>query len=76
MSIEHKVKKVLSDYFKKSESDFQLETNLTEDIGADSLDAVEVVLILEDIFDIEIDDDELQTLATVKDIVSLVESRA
>lgn len=52
-----------------------LETNLAEDLGADSLDAVEVVMALEDKYDIEIPDEAAQGLKTVGDLVSYIETK-
>ena len=52
-----------------------LEANLESDLGADSLDAVEVIMALEDEFGIEISDDAAQTIKTVGDIVKHIESQ-
>lgn len=52
-----------------------LEASLRDDLGLDSLDAVELVLELETQFDVKIEDDEMQKLETVKDIIELVESK-
>ncbi|MFI3209658.1 MAG: acyl carrier protein [Peptostreptococcaceae bacterium] len=51
-----------------------LETSLAEDLEADSLDAVEVVMALEDEFGIEIPDEEAQNFKTVSDICKYIES--
>ena len=52
-----------------------MDTLLKEDLDADSLDAVEVIMALEDEFDIEIPDDEAETLKTIGDIVEYIESK-
>ncbi len=50
-------------------------TKLQEDLGVDSLDAVEVNMALEEKFDISISDEELAELKTIEDIVSLIEGK-
>lgn len=55
--------------------DIKLESNLKDDLGIDSLAAVELSLDLETEFDVEISDEELAALVTVKDIVELIESK-
>lgn len=51
-----------------------METSLKEDLDADSLDAVEVVMALEDEFDIEIPDEHAENFKTIGDIVEYIES--
>ncbi|QVK17320.1 acyl carrier protein [Mycoplasmatota bacterium] len=51
----------------------KLDSNLQEDFGADSLDAVEIIMSVEDAFDIEVGDDILMNIKTVKDIVDFIE---
>ena len=53
--------------------DITLETSLAEDLEADSLDAVEVIMALEDEFGIEIPDEEAENFKAVKDIVKFIE---
>ena len=55
--------------------EIKLESNLKDDLGIDSLAAVELSLDLETEFDVEISDEELAALVTVEDIVKLVESK-
>lgn len=55
--------------------EIKLESTLKEDLGIDSLAAVELSLDLETEFDIEISDEELAALVTVEDIVKLIESK-
>ena len=54
---------------------FKLESNLKDDLGIDSLAAVELSLDLETEFDVEISDEELAALVSVEDIVKLIESK-
>lgn len=55
--------------------EIKLESHLKEDLGIDSLAAVELSLDLETEFDVEISDEELAALVTVEDIVKLIESK-
>ena len=70
-----KVKEVLIDAINVDEEAVTLEANLKDDLGIDSLAAVELSLELETEFDIKIEDDELAKLVTVADIVKLLESK-
>ena len=56
------------------EADIALESNFMDDLGADSLDTVELVMLLEDEFDIEIPDDVATELHTVADVSNYLES--
>ena len=51
-----------------------LDTNLQEDLDADSLDAVEIIMNIEEEFDIKVDDDELENIKTIGDIVKYIEN--
>lgn len=70
-----KVKEVLVDAINVDEDVITLEANLKDDLGIDSLAAVELSLELETEFDVRIEDEELATLVTVADIVKLLESK-
>lgn len=69
------VKNALIESLNIDGDDIQLESTLKEDLGIDSLDAVELSLDLETEFDVEISDEELASLKTVKDIVELIEAK-
>lgn len=58
-----------------NEEEVTQEANLIEDLGADSLDAVELSMAIEDEFDVEIEDEEFQQLATVGDILKAIEEK-
>lgn len=70
-----KVKEVLVEAINVDEDVITLEANLKDDLGIDSLAAVELSLELETEFDVRIEDDELAKLVTVADIVNLLESK-
>ena len=71
-----KVIDVLMEAINVDEDMIKLEANLKDDLGIDSLAAVELSLELETEFDVRIEDEELAKLVTVADIVSLLESKA
>ena len=52
-----------------------MEARLSEDLGADSIDAVELIMKLEDTFDVSVSDEEAQAMTTVKDIVHYLEQK-
>ncbi len=70
------IKKILAEQFSMSEEDITMETSFAEDIGADSLDLVELVMALEQEFDLEIDDDEVENIKTVGDAVRYIKDKA
>ena len=74
MTIE-KVKSILADQLEVSEEEIKPESILIDDLGADSLDVVEIVMSLEDEFGIEIADEETAKIKTVQDIVTFVDSQ-
>ena len=71
-----KVKEVLMEAINVDDDMIKMEANLKDDLGIDSLAAVELSLELETEFDVRIEDEELAKLVTVADIVSLLESKA
>ncbi len=70
------IKKILAEQFSMNEDDITMDTSFAEDIGADSLDLVELVMALEQEFDIEIDDDEVEKIKTVGDAVHYIKDKA
>ena len=68
-----KIKEFIVDQLGVSEDDIQLETNLMKDLEADSLDAVEIIMAIEDEYDIEIPDEDAEKFQTIGDIVNYVE---
>jgi acyl carrier protein len=74
-AIEDKVRDILVDVLIVDETEVTPGANLREELGADSLDVVEIGIKLEEEFGFEIDDEEGDKLKTVSDIVKLVEKR-
>ena len=68
-----KVKKLISEQLDVEESEIELESSFQDYLEADSLDVVELVMAIEDEFDIEIPDEEAEKLETVKDAVDYIE---
>ena len=75
MSVEDKVKDIIIDQLGVDEKQVTLEASFVDDLGADSLDTVELVMALEEEFDIEIPDDEAEKIATVQDATNYINSR-
>lgn len=70
-----RVKTMILNELKVEESKITLEARLQEDLGADSLDAVELIMNIEDEFDISISDEAAQSLKTVGDLVKYIEAQ-
>ncbi|MDD6763431.1 MAG: acyl carrier protein [Clostridiales bacterium] len=69
-----KVKSVIVDLLKAEESDITLESSFVDDLGADSLDLVELIMGLETEFDIEIPDEDAEKIQTVGDAVEYIKA--
>lgn len=70
-----KIKKLIVEELSVDEALITPEARLVEDLGADSIDAVELIMTVEDTFSIEISDEVLQSIKTVNDLVSYIESK-
>ncbi|MGM9899247.1 MAG: acyl carrier protein [Bacilli bacterium] len=68
-----KVAEIIAKELNSKKENITMETRLVEDLGADSLDAVEIMFALEEEFGIEIDDDSAQSIKTVGDLVNYIE---
>ena len=68
-----KVKVILAEQFDVDESEILAETDLQQDLGADSLDVVDLLMSLEDEFEVEVPDTEIENLKTVGDLVKYIE---
>ena len=73
--IEAKVKDLIADKLSVEPSEVTLEANFASDLGADSLDTVELMMALEKEFNLSIPDDEAQSIKTVGDAVKYIEER-
>ena len=73
--IAEKVKKIIVDQLGVSADEVKPEASFVDDLGADSLDLVDLMMALEEEFDIEVTEDEVENLKTVGDIVDFVKSR-
>lgn len=71
-----KVKNILVDQLDVEEEKVTMEASIVDDLGADSLDMVDLVMSLEEEFDVEIPDDQLENVKTVADIVKYIEENA
>ncbi|MCL2884841.1 MAG: acyl carrier protein [Oscillospiraceae bacterium] len=68
-----KVKMILSSQFDVEEANITPQTDIAADLGADSLDVVDMLMSLEDEFDVEIPDDQIEQIHTVGQLVSYIE---
>lgn len=67
-----KIKDIIVDQLGVSEDDVVMEASFVDDLGADSLDVVELIMALEEAFDIEIPDADAEKISTVADVVEYV----
>ena len=72
--ISSKVKKIVADHLGIEEAKVTEESSFIDDLGADSLDTVELVMAFEEAFDVEIPDDKAETILTVGDAISHLET--
>ncbi|NLJ92615.1 MAG: acyl carrier protein [Aeromonadales bacterium] len=71
-NIEERVKKIIIEQLGVKEEEVKLEASFVDDLGADSLDTVELVMALEEEFDTEIPDEEAEKITTVKAAIDYV----
>lgn len=71
-----KVKAILAEQFDVEEDKVTADTDLQEDLGADSLDVVDLLMSIEDEFGVEVPDDEIENIKTVGSLVSYIEANA
>jgi len=70
-----KVKEIIIEQLNVDEDAVAMDTHLMKDLEADSLDAVEIIMALEDEYDIEIPDEDAEKFQSVSDIVKYIEDR-
>jgi acyl carrier protein len=76
MTVETKVRKVIADKIPEIDiEDIVPEASLIDDLGADSLTIVELVMSMEEIFEIEIDDEDAEKLITVQDAIDFIKTK-
>jgi len=73
MAIFDEVKEVVVEQLNVNPDEVSLEADFVEDLGADSLDVVELVMALEEKFEIEIPDEDAESIKSVKDVVDYIE---
>ena len=75
-NVEQRVKKIVAEQLGVNETEVKSESSIVDDLGADSLDTVELVMALEEEFDCEIPDEEAEKITTVKQAVDYVSAHA
>lgn len=74
--VDAKVKKIISEQLGVAEADVKSESSFVNDLGADSLDTVELVMALEEEFGIEIPDEDAEKIATVQNAIDYIKAKA
>ena len=74
MSVQDKVKKIIAEKLGVDPSDVVSEASFVDDLGADSLDLVELIMSMEEAFEIEISDEDAENLKTVQDAIDYINS--
>ncbi len=69
-----RVKRIVIDRLGADEADIKFESSFKDDLGADSLDVVELVMELEEEFDLEISDEDAEKITTVGEVVNYIQS--
>jgi len=73
--MQDKIFDIIADYTGTDKSKITLESRLIDDLGADSLSAVEIVIAIEKQFGITIPDNQVESMVKVKDVIAIVESK-
>jgi len=76
VSVEEKVKNIIVDKLSVEMDEVVQEASFVDDLGADSLDLVELIMAMEEAFDIEISDDQAEKLQTVQDAVNYIKEHS
>ncbi|CAG0123686.1 MAG: acyl carrier protein [Rhodocyclaceae bacterium] len=71
-NIEQRVKKIVAEQLGVNESEIKIESSFVDDLGADSLDTVELVMALEEEFECEIPDEEAEKITTVQQAIDYI----
>jgi acyl carrier protein len=75
MSVEQKVKQIVVEQLGVDESAVDATASFVDDLGADSLDIVELVMAFEEAFEIDIPDEDAEKITTVKDAIDYIEAK-
>jgi acyl carrier protein len=76
VSVEEKVKNIIVDKLSVEPDEVVMEASFVDDLGADSLDLVELIMAMEEAFDMEISDDQAEKLQTVQDAMNYIKEHA
>ena len=76
MSVEAKIKQIIVEQLGVDEAQVDSTASFVDDLGADSLDIVELVMAFEDAFDLDIPDEDAEKITTVKDAVEYIDGKA
>ena len=76
MAVEERVKKIIAEQLGLEEEDVTMEASFVEDLGADSLDTVELVMAFEEEFGIEIPDEDAEKILTVQNAIDYIKEKA
>jgi acyl carrier protein len=74
MSVQDKVKKIIAEKLGVDPSEVVPEASFVDDLGADSLDLVELIMSMEEAFEVEISDEDAENLKTVQDAIDYINS--
>jgi acyl carrier protein len=75
MSVDQKVKQIIVEQLGVDEGQVDANASFVDDLGADSLDIVELVMAFEEAFELDIPDEDAEKIGTVKDAVSYIEAK-
>ena len=75
MSLDKKIKQIIAEQLGLNEDELSDEASLIDDLGADSLDIVELVMAMEEEFEMEIPDEDAEKIVTIKDVIDYVKKR-
>lgn len=69
------IKSMISQQLDVDEDEITMDTSFQDDLNADSLDLVELIMAFEDEYELEVEDDEVENIKTVKDVVEYIQNR-
>jgi len=75
MTLEEKVISIIMEQLDVTREECVVEASFIDDLGADSLDLVELIMEMEEIFDVQIADNELEKIRTIKDVLDFLKNR-